>query len=198
MRELIIKGTTIVFAVGVIIGIFYFVIDIISRMWRPLILWIFDNEAYVIPMTIVFTVALILIVGFFATRVKLRKFLKKFNIGVPILNWFFKGSRKAHEGITEEQGALVQFHDGTYYIAAIAGKREIVRASGQSEEMYILYSPSAPVPWSGMPIIFAKKENVIPLNISFASVYSITTSLGRNVPDVVKQYIPPKGEEAAL
>ena len=195
MREVIIKGTIIVFAVGVIIGIFYFVIDVTSRIWRPLIMMIFDNETYVLPMTIAFTVVLILIVGFLTTRVRLRDFFKKFIISMPILNWFFRGSRKVHEGIKEERGALVKFHDGSYYIAAIAGKRMVAGDSGEMEEMYILYSPSSPIPWSGLPIIFAKKENVIPLDMSFTKVYSITTSFGRNVPDIVKKFIPNKGAD---
>jgi len=195
MKEVVVKGTIIVFAIGVIVGIFYFVIDIISRIWRPLIMLIFNNEAYVLPMTIAFTIVLILIVGFMTTQVKIRSFFKKFVISIPILNWFFRGSRKVHEGIKEERGALVKFYDGTYYISAIAGKRQVMVDSGRLEEMYILYSPSAPVPWSGLPIIFAKKENVIPLDISFTKVYSITTSFGRNVPNVVKQFIPSQEEE---
>jgi uncharacterized membrane protein len=81
---------------------------------------------------------------------------------------------------------LVEFHDGCYYIAALIGEQKIETSQGDII-LCKLYCPSAPIPWSGLPIIFAKRERVIPLKISFGEVYQITTSFGRTTREVMEE-----------
>ena len=59
--------------------------------------------------------------------------------------------------------------------------------NGEMDNLYKLYCPSAPVPWSGLPIVFAKPEQVIMLKISFGEVYAITTSFGRSAPEILEE-----------
>ncbi len=110
----------------------------------------------------------------------------KFAIRLPIIGWIF-GEGRVPQSVHDMPGALVRFSEGSYYIAALVGRQKFVSKSGELENMYKMYCPSAPVPWSGLPIIFARPEHVIILKLSFGEVYGITTSFGKSAPETLEE-----------
>ncbi|HEY49143.1 MAG TPA: hypothetical protein G4O13_03775 [Dehalococcoidia bacterium] len=183
MKRILIRGTAIVFSVGVLAFIVYYVLDFLIKLWKPMIMAMFDREYLVTPLTIVFTILLVILVGFLFTHKRVVNRLRKF----PVINWLSGEGKKIPQTIHDMPGALVKFSEGSYYIAALVGHQKFTDKDGETEVMYKLYCPSAPVPWSGLPIIFAKKEQVIPLKISFGEVYGITTSFGRSAPEILEE-----------
>lgn len=165
MRKIFIRGLLSLFLVGVI---YFFskilVYDFLVTIFRPFIRSTIgiENEYLVIILTVVFTILVIFIVGLIPFGVVFKR----------------KGIEKSH-------GAFVTINPGTYFIAAIVTKVKFKKIDKSMQILYVLFSPYSPFPWSGLPIIFAKEENVIPLNISYRELYSITVSLGRNTPEVL-------------
>jgi hypothetical protein len=175
MRNVFYKGFLSVFLIGVI---FFFgkvvVYDFLVGIARPIIrstLGI-EEEYLIIILTIVIIILLIFIAGLIPFGVLFKR----------------KGIEKSH-------GAFIIISPGTYFLAAIITKVRLKRADGSTETLYVLFSPYSPFPWSGLPIVFAKEENVIAINISYRELYSITVSLGRNTPEVLEEEIPKIIEE---
>ncbi len=179
-------GTLIVFSLGIIAFLIYTLLDCLVSLWKPLIISLTGQAYLAIPLTILFTVLLIAFAGFVFSR---RKFFDRFSglaARIPVINWFL-GEKRIPQSIHDMPGALVRFSTGSYYIAALVGNQKFKNKSGELQNMYKLYCPSAPVPWSGLPIIFAKREHVILLKLSFGEVYGITTSFGRSAPEILEE-----------
>lgn len=188
LKSVMTRGTLIVFSLGVLAFIIYTLLDFLTTLWKPVITSLTGREQLntVIPLTIVFTLLVIAFVGYIFTQRKLFDRFSRFTARIPIINLFL-GERRIPQSIHDMPGALVRFSDGSYYIAALVGNQRFKNRNGELEDMYKLYCPSAPVPWSGLPIIFAKREHVIPLKISFGEVYGITTSFGRSAPEILEE-----------
>jgi uncharacterized membrane protein len=171
MKKALTTGLLVVLPIGILVFLFKWVmIDFLAVLFRPLILLLFGKEYLVIPLTIVFTVLIIFLVGFLFSWVDIGKLFRR----IP-------------KNIQGMPGALVELGSETYFIAAIIKKVKLKKDRGETTILYVLYGPSAPIPWSGLPIIFAKEEKVIPLKISFGEVYGITTSFGRTTPELLEE-----------
>ena len=186
MKGIMTRGALIFFSLGILAFIIYTLLDLLVKLWRPLIISLTGRDYLVIPLAIVFTVLVIALIGFIFSRRRLFDRFSSFWARIPIINWFL-GEKRIPQSIHDMPGALVRFSDGSYYIAALVGNQKFRNKSGELENMYKLYCPSAPVPWSGLPIIFAKREQVILLKISFGEVYGITTSFGRSAPEILEE-----------
>ena len=188
LRDVLTRGAIIVFSLGVLAFIVYTLVYILSGWWRPVIesLTGTDSDAVVVTLTLVFTGLLVVVVGFAFSWKRLLDLFGKFASKIPIMNWFL-GEGRFPQSIHDMPGALVRFSEGNYYIAALVGEQRFLNKTGQIENMYKLYCPSAPVPWSGLPIIFARPEHVIILKLSFGEVYGITTSFGRSAPELLEE-----------
>lgn len=170
MKNIFIRGFLSVFLLGVI---FFFgkvvIYDFLVNVFRPVIKSIFgiDTEYLVVLITVAFMLLVIIIVGL-----------------IPF------GALFKRKGIEKSHGAFVVVSPGTYFLAAIVTKTKFRRIDKSVQTLYVLFSPYAPFPWSGLPIIFAREENVIALNISYRELYSITVSLGRHTPEILEEEIP--------
>jgi len=186
VKAVLLKGTVIVFSAGVIAFVVYFVLDFLTDFWglafRPLV----DSEALLTLIAIAMTFLLVAAVGFIFSREDLLSGRGRFIGRIPVLNWFM-GEKRMPQTVQDMPGALVKFSEGSYYIAALVGGQKFLNKDGEIEHMYKLYCPSAPVPWSGLPLIFAKEEQVILLKLSFAEIYGITTSFGRASPEILEE-----------
>jgi hypothetical protein len=175
MRNIFYKGFLSVFLVGVI---FFFgkvvIYDFLVGIFRPIIKSTLGiTQEYLI---VILTVVLIILIMFVAGLIPFGMLFKR------------KGIEKSH-------GAFILISPGTYFLAAIITKVKFKKADGSMQTLYVLFSPYSPFPWSGLPIIFAREENVIAVNISYRELYSITVSLGRNTPEVLEEEIPKIIEE---
>jgi hypothetical protein len=167
LRGIFTKG----FIVFLLVGIIYFfgkliIYDLLVPIFRPLIVSIIGRgDLYlVVLLTIAFTILVIFVVGL-----------------IPF------GKLFRRQNIEKSHGAFVIIDSGTYFIAAIIKKVRFKKIDGKMQGLYVLFSPYSPFPWSGLPIIFAKEENVIPLKVSYRELYSITASLGTNTPEVLEE-----------
>jgi len=170
MRSIFAKG----FIVFLLVGVVYFfgkllIYDLLVPIFRPLIVSLIgrDDAYLVVILTVAFTILVIFAVGL-----------------IPFGKLFRRKS------IEKSHGAFVAISPGTYFIAAIVAKVKFKKVNRKLQTLYVLFSPYSPFPWSGLPIIFAKEEKVVPLKISYRELYSITASLGRNTPEVLEEEIP--------
>ncbi len=187
MKATFLRGALIVFSLGVIAFLVYFVLDFITKLFRPAFSSLVGDDTYLITLIGVAAILfLIWAIGFLFAPQNLTGRWGRFWGRVPILNWFM-GERRIPRTVHDMPGALVKFADGSYYIAALVGEQKFVDKNGTMHKMYRLYCPSAPVPWSGLPLIFARAEQVILLKLSFAEIYGITTSFGRTTPELLEE-----------
>lgn len=169
MKRVLATGVVFVLSLGILILVLKLVFSFLISIFRPFILYCFKNDHLVIPLTILFTFMIILIFGLIFSRIDIGRIFR----GMPNF-------------VKSMPGALVELNSGTYFIAAIIKKVKLEK-EGSYTEMYVLYTPSTPIPWTGLPIIVAEKEKVIILNISFGEVYGIASSFGRITPDLLNK-----------
>lgn len=186
LKGIIVRGTIIVFSLGVIAFLVYFLLDFLTKLWRPAIKPLVSKDYLVTIVAIIITIIFIGMVGFVFSRENLSGRWGRLMGRIPVINWFL-GEKRIPQSVQEMPGALVKFSEGSYYIAALMGEQKFKNKNGEMESMYKLYCPSSPVPWSGLPIVFARVERVILLKLSFAEIYGITTSFGRTAPEILEE-----------
>ncbi|HEX7475494.1 MAG TPA: hypothetical protein VF318_05955 [Dehalococcoidales bacterium] len=171
MRKILATGLFTSFLIGIIFFFLKFLIaDALASLFRPLILDITGNREYlVIPLTLVFTLIIILVVGLITTRIHFQDIFNKY-------------LRKLPKNLEQARGALVQFDNDTWMLAIVIKEVEITMAGEPPDKYYVLYCPSAPFPWSGLPVVYARKSKVHLLKLSFGEIYSIVGSFGENTP----------------
>ena len=171
MQKIFLSGLFTALLVGIVFYFFKFLIgDALSPLFRPLILHITgDREYLVIPLTVVFSIIAIMLIGLVTTRIHFQS----------IFNRYF---RKVPKNLEKSRGALVQLDDNTYALAIVIKEIEIKSPDGLIEQYYTLYCPGAPFPWSGLPVIYARKDKVRLLKLSFVEIYGIAGSFGENTP----------------
>lgn len=166
------SGLIICFLIGILVFFFKFLlVDVLSPVFRPIVLHLFGEEYLVIPLTIVFTLCIVLIVGAVSSKINFQYLINKYII------------RRVPSEVEKGHGALVEFGEGSYYLAVMMKEVNFKRANGEIEKYSVLFCPSTPLPWSGLPVIYAKKEKVIPLKLSYSELYSIFGSFGATAPE---------------
>jgi uncharacterized membrane protein len=172
LRKIFMSGLIICFLIGILVFFFKFLlVDVLSSVFRPVVLHFFNEELLVIPLTIVFTLCIVLIVGGASVKIDFQKLLNKYVV------------RRVPSIIEKGHGALVEFGPGAYYLAIMMKEISFKRTNGEIEKYYVLFCPSTPIPWSGLPVIYARKEKVIPLKLSYSELYSIFGSFGASAPE---------------
>jgi uncharacterized membrane protein len=184
MKKILLSGLLACFLIGIAFFFFRFlIVDVLAAIFRSLILRLTDQEYMVIPLTLVFTFVAILIVGFVVTRIKFGN----------IYNRYF---HKVPKDLEKGRGALVMFSPGAYYLGIIIKETNIRQPGGNLEKYYVLYCPSTPLPWSGLPVIYVEQNKVIPLKFSFGELYSLIGSFGANSPAVLTDLQPENSNSA--
>ena len=175
MKKILVSGFFACFLAAIVYFFFRFiVVDGLAPLFRPLILRLSTQEYLVIPLTLVFTFIIIVIVGSVVTRIKLGGLYNRYIRRVP-------------QNIQKGRGALVAFSPGTYYLGIIIKEIDFMKSSGEVSKHYVLYCPSVPLPWTGLPVIFVEKDKVTPLKLSYGELYSILGSFGTNTPSLLRE-----------
>jgi uncharacterized membrane protein len=175
MRKILISGLFSCFLIGVLVFFLRIIfVDALIPVFRPIIHLLTDEIYWEIPLTIILTVAVITIVGFFITRIKLQN----------IFNRFMERRARNFENA---RGALVAIAPDTYVLAIVIKEVSFKRANNEIEKYYVLYSPLSPLPWSGLPILLVPKEKVLLLKLSYGVLYSMVGSFGGSTPDLLTE-----------
>jgi len=185
-KTMMTRGTIIVFSVGIAGFFIYMILDYVTRMWKPVFKPFVMYDQLVTIIGVVMIVLVIAAIGYLFSPKKLSGRWGRLCGRIPIVNWFL-GQRKMPRSVKDMPGALIRFAEGGYYIAALLGEQQFRNKSGEIHLMYKLYCPSAPMPWSGLPLIFAEVQCVTVLKLSFAEIYGITTSFGRTTPALLEE-----------
>jgi uncharacterized membrane protein len=173
MRKILLSGLLACFLIGIAFFFFWFLIqDVLVVIFSPIILSLTGQQYLVIPLTLVFTVVVVFIVGFAVTRIKFQDI-------------YARHIRKLPKDLEKGRGALVMFGPGAYYLGVIIKETQIRQPDGNLERYYVLYCPSTPLPWSGLPVIYVEQKKVIPLKFTFGELYSLTGSFGANTPAIL-------------
>jgi len=176
LRKVLLSGLVVCFLIGILVFFFKFLlVDVLSPIFRPLVFLLFDDEFLVIPLTIVFTFIVLLIVGEISTRINFQYIYNKYIV------------RRIPKDIEKGRGALVEFGPEAYYLAVLMKDVSFKRANGEVETFCVLFCPSTPLPWTGLPVIYARKEKVIPLKLSYSELYSIFGSFGSTSPEMLHE-----------
>ena len=162
-----------------LIGIVFklIIVDLLANVFRPLIL-LFGNEPMVIPLTIVFIVALVFLVGIPASHIKLQEVMIRF-------------LEKILPKV--KHGAIVERSVGVYDLAVVIKQIKLQRLSGITQALYLLYYPSSPTAWtSGLPLGLASEDKLILFDSSDREIFTTIATFGIRAPDVIREIINKK------
>jgi uncharacterized membrane protein len=175
MRRIFMAGLFACFLIGLVFFFFRFIIvDILAPLFQPLVVRITGSDTLVIPLSIVFTLIIILTVGAIVTRIKFQDLYNKYFHRVP-------------PDLQKGRGALISLGTETYFLAIIIKEITFNQSDGEAQQYFVLYGPSVPLPWSGLPILFVPKDRVHPLKLSYGEIYSMLGSFGANTPNVLTE-----------
>ena len=147
MKKIFMAGLMLTLMLG-LLGIVFklIVVDFLANIFRPLILS-FSYELMVIPLTIVFMVVLIFLIGIPATHIKFQEIM------VRLLE------RVLPKG---KHGALVERSAGVYDLAVVIKQIKLQKLSGTTQTFYLLYYPSAPTAWTSvLPLGLVSEDKLI-------------------------------------
>lgn len=175
MRKIVTTGLVAIF----LIGIFYFffrvlIVDILTPLFNPILVHITDNDYVKVPLAIVFTAIVVVVLGWILTRFRLQGLYDRYFRRVP-------------KNLERARGALVMLAPDTYFLALIIKEIDLQRLIGKPEKYYVLYGPSSPLPWSGLPILYVKKERVVVVKLSYGELYGISGSFGGTTPALLQE-----------
>lgn len=175
MRKILLSGLFTCFLVGIIFFFFRFIlVDVLSPLFRPLILFLTAKEFLVIPLTIVFTFVVILVIGWLITRIKLQDIFNKY-------------IQRRAMNLGHARGALVNVGPDKYLLAIVIKEIEFKNVNNETGRYYVLYAPQAPLPWTGLPLLVVAKDKVHLLKLSYGTLYSMVGSFGGNTPDLLTE-----------
>jgi uncharacterized membrane protein len=179
MKKILLAGILGDISLGIIFFIVkFFLTDFLPSIFSPLTSLFLSGREYLnIPAALVLIFIITMLIGLFLTR-------------VPIFDF-----RKIPKDVEKGQGALVEFGPGAYYLAAVICSTTLTRIDGNSQKQFVLFCPSVPLPWTGLPVITVDAEKVILLKITFGEIYGTITSFGKNIPKNLYELKGQNGEK---
>jgi uncharacterized membrane protein len=175
LRKILTAGLIAIFLIGIVYFFFrVLIVDIITPLFLPLTERMTDKDYVQVTLAIIFTVIVMFVLGALLTRIKFQSLFNRYLRRVP-------------KDLERGRGALVMLAPDTFFLALIIKEISFQRASGKMEKFYVLYGPSSPLPWSGLPILFVRRERVIPLTLSYGELYGITGSFGGTAPELMAE-----------
>jgi uncharacterized membrane protein len=175
LRKILTAGLIAIFLIGIVYFFFrVLIVDVITPLFLPLTERMTDKDYVQVTLAIIFTVIVMFVLGALITRIKFQSLFNRYLRRVP-------------KDLERGRGALVMLAPDTFFLALIIKEINFQRASGKMEKFYVLYGPSSPLPWSGLPILFVRRERVIPLTLSYGELYGITGSFGGTAPELMAE-----------
>jgi uncharacterized membrane protein len=175
VRKILTTGLIAVFLIGIVYFFFrVLVLDIITPLFNPILVHVTDKDYFQIPLAIIFTAIVVMIIGWILTKFHLQNIYDRYLRRVPI-------------NLERARGALVMLGPDTYFLALIIKEINLQRLTGKPEKYYVLYGPSSPLPWSGLPILYVKKDRVIVVKLSYGELYGISGSFGGTTPQLLEE-----------
>ena len=154
MKKIFVSGLLVAISAGIIIFLGKLAIEVLTDIFSPLILYVLpEKNNLVIPMSIGLAILIIMLMGWLASLALVRK----------IFNNILK---KTVPKVIEKRGAAVlELTPGVYIIAAVIKEIRWKNLDGEITKKCVLFTPSSPIPTSGLPIIFADRTKVTLLKI---------------------------------
>lgn len=132
------------------------------------------------------TVILIFLAGIITTNYVgawLYRWGDKFLIRTPLVRIVYSATKQLMESMASPKArmfsevVLVEYpRQGVYSMGFLSGKSRVKKGSDESD-MYLVFMPSTPTPFTGMTILFPKGE-VYPLDISVETAVKLLVSGG--------------------
>lgn len=143
MKKILATGSIVLCLIAVIILFMESVVNLFTRLLRPLILSWLGKDFLTTPLTILFLFSLIFLLGFFATREKIPSFLARIWIRLP-------------GDIEKMPGALVATKLGVYLVGVVRKQLELRKSGGETQKLYVIFVPTPPFPGAAISSLSPK------------------------------------------
>jgi uncharacterized membrane protein len=194
LRRYFFTGLAVLFPIGVTIFAVLKLFQFADGLLGSYINSYFKNHlGYTIPgLGLLLTVLLILLAGYFSSHVvgswvlhRVEESLER----LPLIKHIYPSVKQLtkfvlSEGRDEEKPApfrravLVQYpRDGIYSIAFVTNEHQTAALDGTLKTVLTLLIPTPPSPLTG-PIIFVKKDDAVPLDITIEDAFKLVVSDG--------------------
>jgi uncharacterized membrane protein len=170
-----ISGVLVIVPLFVAIAVLKFVIESIDNFLKPYLVTILGKE-YAFPLIgLVVTFILIILTGILTTNVlgqRLVKFWEHAILRIPLFKTVYSASKQLVEGFavpekrTFEKVVLIEYpRKGVYALGFLVNRFKVNMPDGEKKELFSVFVPSTPTPFTGIPILLPECEVTI-LNMS--------------------------------
>lgn len=175
MKKILGSGILAALSLGLIFFLGKFLIaDILGAVARPWIISWFHREYLVYPLTIALTLALIIVLGIFVSKIKILERITR-----------LLGDGKDSKG---GRVALIT-HGDVDFFGLVTKEVKYIRLDGKTEDRCVVYLPTSPTAWTGAPIAFIPKNEVrlTAISMSPQEFYSTVSSFGLSCPEEIRE-----------
>ena len=184
-KKILFRGSIITIAAIIVLRILYDTLKFLCAFWAPLILWLPYGNILLLPLSLLFTTATAVLIGYILSFEKVQRLINNLLVRIPIVKLFIK--KEGDNNFGSMPGALVElFPGGPCVPAAITGRQRTMFTKEETDLWYKIYVPSAPFPITGN-LILSPPQSVKPVNMSLAELIRMITSYGKDSPELLKQ-----------
>lgn len=196
LRRQFLSGMLVVVPLILTYVVLRFLFEIIDGILSP---YLVKFLGYSIPgLGIISTILIIILTGFFVRSIVGASIYKRGDnllTKLPIVRIFYLAAKKLIEALAlpsnEAFKEVVMFEyprRGIWVVGFLTSKIKFVNGSDDQIELVGVFVPSTPTPVSGI-VIFAPREDIIPLNITIEEGLKLIVSGGIVAPPVIKKRV---------
>jgi uncharacterized membrane protein len=193
LRTRFLSGVLVIVPIFIAFAIIKFAVESIDNFIKPYVIRLFGQE-YGFPFIgLAMTLMLIMLAGILTTNVfgrKLYNIWEKLLLKIPFFRTIYSASKQLIEGMTVpdrrtfEKVVMVEYPRRGAFALGFLANRIKIRHSGGERELWSIFIPSTPTPFSGMAILFPAEEPVI-LDMTVEDGVKFFVSGGVSSPDSI-------------
>lgn len=194
LRDVFISGILVIVPLILTFLLLRLLVESADGWVKPVVIKIFGQPLDFPFAGILITLALTLISGLLATNVFgnwLIRLWELFILRIPFVNFIYGSAKQFIQALTMPQKmafksvVLVEYpRQGIYAIGFLSGQT-IVKTSEGDKEYFVIFIPSTPTPFTGIPILFPR-ESVIIIDMPIEEGIKLAVSGGIITPPVMK------------
>ncbi len=167
LKTRFLSGVLVIVPIFIAVAIIKFVAESIDNFIKPLVVRLLGQDYGFPYIGLAVTLMLIMLAGIFTTNVfgqKIYGLWEKLLLRIPLFRTIYSASKQLIEGMTVpekktfEKVVMVEYPRKGAFALGFLANRIRVHGSGGEYELWSIFIPSTPTPFSGMAILFPAEE----------------------------------------
>lgn len=194
LKTRFLSGVLVIVPIFIAVAIIKFAVESIDNFIKPYVVGLLGQE-YGFPFIgLAMTLILILLAGILTTNVfgqKLYGLWERFLLKIPLFRTIYSASKQLIEGMTVpekrtfEKVVMVEYPRKGAFALGFLANRIRIHGAGGDRELWSIFIPSTPTPFSGMAILFPAHEPEI-LDMTIEQGLKFFVSGGVSSPETIR------------